>query len=305
MSELHKKVIIMRKKGFGIFLIAALVEHIIIVIALAAAIYTRPPEKNQEDIFEVELLNLPPPSKKTPEEEQVYIAIPKVEEKIDISDKLPTFQLSRSGNKNLGTPDFDINLPNLPRTAGADINPDRIFSSPKTRDAERGERTDSDTVLPLRDAPHRTGLYGGTVALDTIPEKGDKRVSAGRPGTSTSRYVANTPSLGTSRKPGLGPGGISITAGDIQGRMVEYWPVIPEYSVKDVGKVVLIFWVTPQGDVFNVQTKLKAGNPLLEKLAKRFVEDIKFAPLPNRAKQKNQWGEITLDFITHHCGEKV
>ncbi|MBM3236564.1 energy transducer TonB [Candidatus Poribacteria bacterium] len=287
----------MRKKGFGIFLIAALVEHIIIVIALAAAIYTRPPEKMQEDILEVELLNLPPPSKKTAEEEQVYIVIPKVEEKIDISDQLPTFQLSRPGNKNLGTPDFDIKLPNLPRTAGADINPDRIFSSPKTRDAERGERTDSDTVLPFKDAPQRPGLYGGTVALDTIPEKGDKRVSAGRFGTSTSRYVANAPSLGTSRKPGLGPGGVSITAGDIQGRMVEYWPEIPEYSGKDVGKVVLKFWVTPQGDVFNVQTKLKAGNPLLEKLAKRFVEDIKFAPLPNRAKQINQWGEITIDFI--------
>jgi TonB family protein len=287
----------MRRKGLGVFLIVALVEHIVIVIALAAAIYTRPPEKIREDRFEVELIELPPKSKKTPEEEQVYITIPKVEEKINISDKLPDFQLSRSGSRNLGTPDFDVNLPNLPRTAGADINPDRIFSSPKTRDAERGERTDSDTTLPLKDAPRRAGLYGGTVALDTIPEKGDKRVSAGRPGTSTPRYVSDAPSLGASRKPGLGPGGVTITAGDVQGRIVEYWPDIPEYTGKDVGKVVLKFWVTPQGDVFNVQTKLKAGNPLLEKLAKRFVEDIKFAPLNKRAKQKNQWGEITVDFI--------
>ena len=293
----------MRKKRLGKFLIFALVEHIIIVIALSAAIYTKSPEKIQDDKFEVELVELPPNSKKIPEEEQIYVTIPKAEEKIDISDKLPTFQLSRSGSRNLGTPDFDVKLPNLPRTAGADINPDRIFSSPKTRDAERGERTDSDTILPLKDAPPRPGLYGGTVALDTMPEKGDKRVSAGRPGTSTSRYVADAPSLGTSRKPGLGPGGVSITAGDVQGRMVEYWPEIPEYSGKDVGKVVLKFWVTPQGDVFNVQTKLKAGNPLLEKLAKRFVEDIKFAPLPKRAKQINQWGEITIDFIQKKVNE--
>ena len=286
----------MRRKGLGVFLIVALVEHIIIVIALAAAIYTRPPEKIREDRFEVELIELPPKSKKTPEEEQVYITIPKVEEKIKISDKLPDFQLSRSGSRNIGAPDFDVNLPNLPRTAGADINPDRIFSSPKTRDAERGERTDSDTTLPLKDAPRRAGLYGGKVALDTIPEKGDKRVSAGRSGTSTSRYVSDAPSLGASKKPGLGPGGVTITGGDVQGRMVESWPEIPEYTGKDVGKVVLKFWVTPQGDVFNVQAKLKAGNPLLEKLAKRFVEDIKFAPLSKGAKQKNQWGEITIDF---------
>jgi len=286
----------MRRKGLGVFLIVALVEHIIIVIALAAAIYTRPPEKIREDRFEVELIELPPKSKKTPEEEQVYITIPKVEEKIKISDKLPDFQLSRSGSRNIGAPDFDVNLPNLPRTAGADINPDKIFSSPKTRDAERGERTDSDTTLPLKDAPRRTGLYGGKVALDTIPEKGDKRVSAGRSGTSTSRYVSDAPSLGASKKPGLGPGGVTITGGDVQGRMVESWPEIPEYTGKDVGKVVLKFWVTPQGDVFNVQAKLKAGNPLLEKLAKRFVEDIKFAPLSKGAKQKNQWGEITIDF---------
>ena len=286
----------MRRKGLGVFLIVALVEHIVIVIALAAAIYTRPPEKIREDRFEVELIELPPKSKKTPEEEQVYITIPKVEENINISDKLPDFQLSRSGSRNLGTPDFDVNLPNLPRTAGADINPDRIFSSPKTRDAERGERTDSDTTLPLKDAPRRTGLYSGKAALDTIPEKGDKRVSAGRSGTSTSRYVSDAPSLGASKKPGLGPGGVTITGGDVQGRMVESWPEIPEYTGKDVGKVVLKFWVTPQGDVFNVQAKLKAGNPLLEKLAKRFVEDIKFAPLSKGAKQKNQWGEITIDF---------
>jgi TonB family protein len=287
----------MRKKGLGTFLVVALIEHVVIVIALAAAIYTRPPERIREDEFEVELVELPPKIEKTPEEEQVYITIPKVEEKITVSDKLPEFQFSRSGSKNLGMPDFDTNLPNLPRTAGADINPDRIFSSPKTRDAERGPRTNSDTTLPFKDAPRRAGLYGGTVASDAIPEKGDKRVSAGRPGTSTSRYVANAPSLGTSKKPGVGPGGVNITGGDVQGRMVDYWPDIPEYTGKDVGKVILKFWVTPQGDVFNVQTKLKAGNPLLEKLAKRFVEEIKFAPLPKRAKQKNQWGEITIDFI--------
>jgi TonB family protein len=245
----------------------------------------------------VELIELPKKREEIPEEEQVYITIPKVEEKVKISDKLPELQFSRPGSKNLGMPDFDTNLPNLPRTAGADVNPDRIFSSPKTRDAELGPTTASDTDLPFKDAPRRQGLYGGNVALDTIPEKGDKRVSAGHPGTSTSRYVADTASLGTSKKPGVGPGGVNITAGDVQGRMVEYWPEVPEYSGKDVGKVVLKFWVTPQGDVFNVQTKLKAGNPVLEKLAKRFVEEIKFAPLPKRAKQKNQWGEITIDFI--------
>ena len=98
---------------------------------------------------------------------------------------------------------------------------------------------------------------------------------------------------------------ISISSGDVQGRIVESWPEIPEYTGKDVGKVVLKFWVTPQGDVFNVQAKLKAGNPLLVKLAKRFVEDIKFAPLPKGAKQKNQWGEITIDFITPFSRKKV
>ena len=90
--------------------------------------------------------------------------------------------------------------------------------------------------------------------------------------------------------------GSAISSGDVQGRIVESWPEIPQYTGKDVGKVVLKFWVTPQGDVFNVQTKLKAGNPLLVKLAKRFVEDIKFAPLPKGAQQKNQRGEITIDF---------
>lgn len=287
-----------------VFLIIALAEHIVITLAVAAVIYTKPPDNDQERQFEVDLLELPPKKEELPEEEQVQIVIPQGEEQIAVSDKLPSFQFQRTGSQYLGRPDSDIKLPNLPRTAGADINPDQMFSAPKTRDAEQGERANSNTILPFRDAPNKPGLYGGPIARDTFPEKGNKSTSAGRIGTPTSKNIADAPSLGASRKPGVGPGGIQITGGEVQGREVEDWPDIPEYLGKEVGRVVLKFWVTPQGDVINVQTKLKAGDPQLEKLAKRYVEGIKFASLHKRAKQRNQWGEITIDFTKKKVKQK-
>jgi len=285
----------MRKKSkFSTFFIIAILEHILLVIVLAAAIYTPVPEKDDSREFEVEVVDMPSKEQKPPEE-KANVEIYSADDIVPTADELPTFQFERKVGSSSGAQDFDIPLPNVPRRAGADVNPDRMFRAPSTRNIERGERRNSTGRLKYVRPNDKPGQYG-SVPRDILPEKGTRSTSAGKAGPTSSRYVSKASRSGTSRNLGTGPGGVNITAGDVRGRPVEYWPKIPEHSGKEGGEVVLKFWVTPQGDVSKVRIKTKAGDPSLEKLAKTFVKAIKFAPLSKREKQKEQWGEIIIDF---------
>lgn len=84
--------------------------------------------------------------------------------------------------------------------------------------------------------------------------------------------------------------------GEVTGRKVVYWPPNPEAKSEETGEVELRFWVTPDGSVFNIIIKKKSGSPLLDRLAREYVEKIRFAELDRRFEPRNQWGDITIDF---------
>jgi len=285
-----------KKRRFGTFFIIAIFEHIILVIFLAAAIYTPVPEKDDSGHVEVEMIvDMPLKQEETPEE-KVEINTYLAEDMAPIPDELPTFQFDRTGGYGPSAPDFDIPMPNAPRRAAADVNPDKmLLRSPSTRNVERGARRDSTGRLKYVRPTDNPGKYSAA-PRDILPESGKGRITAGQSGPTTSRYVSKGTVSGASRKVGIGPGGVNITGGTVKGRLVEYWPDIPERPGKESGEVALKFWVTPQGNVSKVEIRTKAGDPSLEKLAKEFVKAIKFAPLSKRKEQKNQWGEITIDF---------
>ena len=286
----------MRKKGrFSTFFIVAIFEHIILVIFLAAAIYTPVPEKDDSRRFEVEVVVDMPTKQEEQLEEKVEIKTYSADDIAPVPDELPTFQFDRTGGYGPSAPDFDIPLPNVPRRAAADVNPDKMLRAPSSRKVERGQRRDSTGRLRYARPTDEPGKYSAT-PRDILPEKGKGRITAGQHGPRTSRNVTAAPGVGASRKLGLGPGGVNITGGTVKGRSVDYWPDIPEHPGKESGEVALKFWVTPQGNVNKVEIKTKAGDPALEKKAKEFVKAIKFAPLAKREEQKNQWGEITIDF---------
>ena len=259
---------------------------------LAAAIYTPAPEKDDSREFVVEAVDMPPKKQKSPEE-KAKIETYSVDNIMPTADELPSFQFDRKVGSSPGSQAFDSPLPNVPRRAGADVNPDRMFRAPSTRTVERGKRRDSTGRLKFVRPSDKPGQYS-SAARDILPERGKGRISAGKTGPTSHRYVSSAPEVGTSPKLGLGPGGIKIT-GDVKGRPIEYWPEIPESPGKEVGTVKIKFSVTPQGIVNKILIERKL-NPSLEKLAKKFVKAIKFAPLSKREKQKHQWGEIIIDF---------
>lgn len=91
------------------------------------------------------------------------------------------------------------------------------------------------------------------------------------------------------------PPGFSIS-GEVAGRKIAYQPPEPTVNVGEGSEVILRFWVTPSGDVFNISIKKKAGFPILEKLAREYIEKYKFTELDKRFEQRNQWGDIAIDF---------
>lgn len=163
----------------------------------------------------------------------------------------------------------------------------------KTGEAE-GRESDSDFKVKDVRAPQATGEYSPSAKFN-LPSKGSRRPSQGRSGPATSGRVATGSSLEYSDKVQKG-GGLFEISGEVKGRRVTYWPEVPEVQGREVGVVVLTFWVNPEGEVSNVIIKRKPGDPLLEKKAKQFVEQIRFARLPSSIEQKPQKGEITIDF---------
>ncbi len=293
----------MRKKGLRIFIILSLAEHVVLTGLLAAMIYTKPAVSEDPNEGTVEVyLELPLKEEKKPEE-LVQDPPPRVEI-AETPTKLPGFQ-STYAPQSIGYPDLDQMAPGLPRTAAADLNPESFstIQPPRTRMLEQGESSDARGTIRMRMTPDREGVIAPPSARP-IPEQGNKRVSSGQPGPASTRNISSTPAVGSSKNIRAGrPGGIELS-GEVAGRKVESWPDIPEYKGRDIGEVILKFWVDPQGNVLRVNPERKPSDPELERLAIRFVQAIRFAPLSRRVKQREQWGMITIDFMQRKVSSK-
>ena len=93
--------------------------------------------------------------------------------------------------------------------------------------------------------------------------------------------------------------------GEIAGRKVVSWPKPPEdYKGTAGGSATIKFWVDPSGSVIRVEISKKSGSPKLDRMAREFVEQIRFAELPKNFQQRTQWGQIPISFeLTKKAGQ--
>jgi TonB family protein len=80
-------------------------------------------------------------------------------------------------------------------------------------------------------------------------------------------------------------------------RRATYPPPLPQPETAVSVTLQLRFWVRPDGYVGQVTVERK-GDPDLERMAIDFIRKWRFSPLPREAEQKNEWGEVTIRFVT-------
>lgn len=84
--------------------------------------------------------------------------------------------------------------------------------------------------------------------------------------------------------------------GPVSTRIVLSKPPIPAPSITTSAVITLKFWVFPDGTVGKI-IPLRKGNADLERIAMDYMKQWRFTPLPpNKVKQENQWGKITITF---------
>jgi len=99
-------------------------------------------------------------------------------------------------------------------------------------------------------------------------------------------------SSGTTR-----PRFIGDIRGEVAGRKVIFWPRLSE-EVKGTkgGSATLEITVDPAGNVTKVEIVKKSGNNTLDRIAMSYVKQIRFEELPKSVQQKDQLGEIIINF---------
>jgi len=278
------------QSNLRLFVIVALLEHVVIIIALSAVVYTKPPIQRNIDKATILVEFLPPPKKQIKNTQQ---SIPQ-DSMPDI--KMPDLKTKSVVSKYLSSSENDV-ISSIPtRSKSYKLSPGGLATGDldKIMGQEIGRRADSEFRLKDNRLSQNNGKYAPSSRF-SLPSKGGKPASQGRIGPSTIGRVATGSSIETSNKVQSGGGAFEIT-GEVSGRKVTYWPEVPEVRGNEVGVVVLEFWVNPEGEVSNVIIIRKAGDILLEKKAKQFVEQIRFAQLPKSIEQKMQRGKITIDF---------
>ena len=278
-----------KKKKLRVFIIVAFIEHIILAITLSALVYTKPPIKKDPDVATIKVDFLPPPKKESEKiQSKPQATIPNT--------KLPPLKPKSAIDKYLSSSKNDV-ISTIPsHSRSYKLSPGGLATGDfnKMTGQKAGRRFGSDSMVKDIRTPKTSGEYKASPQFH-LPSEGGRPSSHGRVGPTTSGRVATGSSLEYSDKVQKGGGLFQIT-GEVKGRRVTYWPEVPEARGREVGIVVLTFWVNPEGEVLNVLIIRKAGDPLLEKKAKEFVEQIRFAPLPKSVEGKLQKGKITIDF---------
>jgi len=280
----------MFKWSLKTFLFIAFIEHILLTIVFAMVIYTKPAEREEfEKPIEVDIIQLP----QMPERLEMtqFQSLQKVT--AETPEKIPEFKGRDVINRVLGSVEGDQRFRTRLRSPASELNPDRFtLDLSRSRRAMEGIERGADTTLKVKEilSPDRE-----RIPIPRRSEGGESRISMSPPRGSFTTRISQPSSL----SPKVGePAGLPFEIrGEVIGRELVYMPPIPEAPGREVGEVVLTFWVTPQGDVYKVQRKKTAGDPKLERIAREWVSRLKFAPLEGRVEQKPQWGEITIKFL--------
>ena len=276
-----------------------LAAHVFFIAGLALAVAPRGGPAARSKLLPI-LVELIPPEERLepvtpPETEPMYVAPPEEAVVTQVTlQELPTSIGNGSMSARLlsaaARPERSDPLRRLAPNAGG--------AGAGTRGVVQREREGAPDGTAVRTRP--TGLLA--------PQTGEESALPAyraRAGDSPFRSPV-TPNPGSSRvaSPGVGstqdraaalPEGSNLE-GEVQGRALKNVPDPPSGVGADGGTVKLKFEVKPNGQVYNVVIKEKAGSPQLERLAREWTQKLLFAPLPANADQKDQSGEITVVF---------
>lgn len=282
---------------FGI----AIVEHLILILVLAMAAYTKPVSKVDDIPITVDILVNEPEQKRVAEE--MPIAIPPTR-RPEIPDELPPIQSAYNVQQylNPGGPSGGLPARALARTTNQDPNRLALGAAP-SQGRNQPLIDDLDTTnARVREKPlvDKEGYYGASARRGV--RDAERLKSRGERGRSLTRSVStgNVTHTGQSNVTD-GVGFEFEISGEVSGRGYRLGKPI-QTEGKQGGGVQISFKVKPDGTVYDVRVKpgflTTVGEVRLKEQAKRYVERIRFNTLPKKAPQIDQSGEIFINFTT-------
>lgn len=282
---------------FGI----AIVEHLVLILVLAMAAYTKPVPKVHDTAITVDILINQPEQKRR--EEEIPIAIPPTLQP-EIPSELPPILSTQDVQRylNPGGPSGGLPTRALARSTNQDPNRLALGAAPaKGRNQPLIDDLEA-TNARVRDKP-RVDEEGHLGASARRGVRDTERVKhRGERGRSLTQHVStgNGTHTGQSRVTD-GVGFELEISGEVSGRGYRLGKPIQTQG-KQGGGVQLSFKVRPDGTVYDVRVKpgflTTVGEVRLKEQAKRYVERIRFNTLPKTVPQINQSGEIFINFTT-------
>lgn len=283
------------------FFAIAIVEHLILILVLAMAAYTKPVPKIEDTAITVDILANKPEPKRI--EEEIPIAISPTRQP-EMPTELPPIQSTHNVQRylNPGGPSGGLPAQALARTASQDPNRLALGAAPvKGRNQTLLDDLDA-TNARVREKPR-------------VDEEGDYSASARRGVRDTDRFK-HRGERGHSLTKQVSTGSVTHTgqsnvtdgvgfefeiSGEVSGRGYRLGKPIQTQG-KQGGGVQISFKVKPDGTVYDVRVKpgflTTVGEVRLKEQAKRYVERIRFNTLPKTVPQIDQSGEIFINFTT-------
>ncbi|RKU07129.1 hypothetical protein C6502_17805 [Candidatus Poribacteria bacterium] len=283
------------------FFAIAIVEHLILILVLAMAAYTKPVPKIEDTAITVDILANKPEPKRI--EEEIPIAISPTRQP-EMPTELPPIQSTHNVQRylNPGGPSGGLPAQALARTASQDPNRLALGAAPvKGRNQTLLDDLEA-TNARVREKPR-------------VDEEGDYSASARRGVRDTDRFK-HRGERGHSLTKQVSTGSVTHTgqsnvtdgvgfefeiSGEVSGRGYRLGKPIQTQG-KQGGGVQISFKVKPDGTVYDVRVKpgflTTVGEVRLKEQAKRYVERIRFNTLPKTVPQIDQSGEIFINFTT-------
>ena len=282
---------------FGI----AIVEHLVLILVLAMAAYTKPVPKVEDTAITVDILINEPEQKRM--EAEIPIAILPTRQP-EIPTELPPIQSVHNVQRylNPGGPSGGLPAQALSRATDQDPNRLALGAAPvKGRNQTLLDDLEA-TNAKVREKPQvdEEGHYSaparrGVRDTDRFKHKGER-------GHSLTKQVStgNVAHTGQSNVTD-GVGFEFEISGEVSGRGYRLGKPIQTQG-KQGGGVQISFKVKPDGTVYDVRVKpgflTTVGEVRLKEQAKRYVERIRFNTLPKTVPQIDQSGEIFINFTT-------
>ena len=282
---------------FGI----AIVEHLVLILVLAMAAYTKPVPKVQDTAITVDILINKPEQKRI--EEEISIAMPPTR-RPEMPTELPPIQSAHNVQRylNPGGPSGGLPARALARSTNEDPNRLALGAAPvKGRNQTLLDDLEA-TNARVREKPRvdEEGTYGaparrGVRDTDRFKHQGER-------GHSLTRQVSTGSVTNTGQSSVTDGVGFEFEiSGEVSGRGYRLGKPIQTQG-KQGGGVQISFKVKPDGTVYDVRVKpgflTTVGEVRLKEQAKRYVERIRFNTLPKTVPQIDQSGEIFINFTT-------